>query len=213
VALDLLPEMMLRPSYQDVIRTRAIEGLGATGDERAVLLLRAEWHPGGPFPPRRAIVAALAEVAQGTLAARGVREFLEDRLADPDFRVRMAVSAALLRLADRAAVPAIERALVAELDGRARRVMRDAITELREGTRPTERLTRLKEEVERLRGETARLRERLDAIDARQGMTPSGGAPSGGGDASEPRAPKRPRPTTRRGGRPGRGPAPIRRRR
>ena len=213
VALDLLPQMMLRPSYQDVIRTRAIEGLGATGDERAVLLLRAEWRPGGPFPPRRAIVAALAEVAQGTLFVRGVREFLEDRITDRDFRVRMAVAAALLRLADRAAIPALERALAAELDGRARRVMRDAITELREGGRPTERVTRLQEEVERLRGETARLRERLDALDARQGVAPAGGTPSPGGDTKEPRAPKRPRPTTRRGGRPGRGPAPLRRRR
>jgi len=214
-ALELLPEVMLRPSYQDLIRTRAIEGLGATGDERAILLLRAEWRASGPFPPRRAVVAALGEVAQGTLAARGVREFLEDRFSDPDFRVRMAVAEALGRLGDRAAVPAIERALAAELDGRARRRMREAITDLREGARPAERLTRLQEEVERLRAETARMRERLDAVEARQGARPPASPPSGpapGGERGETRPPKRPRPTARRGGRPGR-PAPIRRRR
>jgi aminopeptidase N len=218
-ALDVLPELMLKPSYQDVLRTRALEGLGATGDERAILLLRAEWRPSGPFPSRRALVLALAEIAQGTLAARGVREFLEDRFADDDFRVRFAVAEALSRLGDRAAVPAIERALAAELDGRARRRMRDAISELREGSRPHERMVRLQEELERLRVETARLRERLDVIDARRGgpgasgpgpKLPPSPPPAGGGGA--PRPAKRPRPTTRRAGRTGR-PAPLRRRR
>ena len=56
-ALELLPTLFDRPAYQDLVRTRAIEGLGATGDERAVAVLRAAWRGGGPFQSRRAFQA------------------------------------------------------------------------------------------------------------------------------------------------------------
>ena len=65
-ALALLPALLDRPSFQDVIRSRAIEGLGRSGDERAFPILRDAWRPGASWVTRRAIVAALAELARGT---------------------------------------------------------------------------------------------------------------------------------------------------
>jgi aminopeptidase N len=209
-ALPLLRAAVKRPSFQETIRSRAIEGLGATGDERAIPILRDEWTPGGPFFPHRMLVAALAELAEGTTHVRAVRDFLEDHIGDGDFRVRADVAAALARLGDRHALPVIEQALGAELDGRARRRMREAITELREGTRPSEQLVRLQEEVDRLRGESAKLRERLDQIDAREAAKAEPGPaapPSAGASGGR----RRPRPATRGGRRPRPRP-PIRRR-
>ncbi|MES1205152.1 MAG: M1 family aminopeptidase [Pseudomonadota bacterium] len=212
-ALDDLSQAMDRPSYQDIIRTRAIEGLGATGDERAIVVLRAAWRGAGTFQSRRAVVAALADLAQGSANPRPVREFIEDRFSDPDFRVRMEVAQGLARLGDRHAVPAIQRALDAELDGRARRRMQEALTQLREGTRAGEQLVRVQEEMARLRADAAALRERIDVLESKDGGKPSRDTPppAGGGKAGAGNPRKRPRPTVRRGGRT-RPHAPIRRR-
>jgi aminopeptidase N len=208
-----------RDAFQDVLRTRAIEGLGATGDERALGVLREHWRTGASFSARRAMVAALGELGRGTARARGVREFLEDHFGDPDFRVRAEIGTQLARLGDREGIPALERALAAELDGRAKRRMRDALTELREGTGPGEQLARLHEEMDRFRRDNAQLRERLDTLEAAR---PGGGEPGGGGRgphgrksaSAEPTTPaskKRPRTVNRRAPR-DRPVTPIRRR-
>ena len=196
-AVEVLREVANRASFQDIIRARALEGLGAVGGERAITALRDAWRPGGGFQSRKALVTALVEAARGTPHIRAVREFLEDRFDDNDFRVRGDIAAGLARLGDADAVPAIERTLAAELDGRARRRMREAITDLREGTKPGEQVVRLQDEVARLRAESTTLRERLDRL---EGRLPAGRATSsspGGGDAPAVQKRKRPRATRR----------------
>ncbi|HXU65406.1 MAG TPA: M1 family aminopeptidase [Polyangia bacterium] len=187
-ALTVLPRLVDRPSYMDLVATRAIEGLGQTGDERALPLIRDAWRPGAGWAARRAVVSALAELARGTGLARGAREAIELRLGDRDFRVRGEAAVALGRLGLTDALPALRTALASELDGRGRRRMKDAIREIEEATRPAEETRRLHDEVDRLRGETASLRERLDRLEARLASTPPAPVPKG----------KRPRPTTRR---------------
>jgi len=198
-AMALLPSLLDRASYQDVIRSRAVEGLGRCGDERAFPIIRDAWRAGASWVTRRAIVAAVAELARGTAIARAAREFIETRLSDRDFRVRGEASVALSRLASVEAIPALRAALAAELDGRARRRMEEAIRDLEAGARPNEELRHLHDEVERLRGETAKLRERLDRLQPPPGTASSPAAPA-------PKA-KRPRPVTRRT----RGSRPVRR--
>ncbi|HEY4186352.1 MAG TPA: M1 family aminopeptidase [Polyangia bacterium] len=195
-AADLLAEVATRPSFQDTIRARALEGLGALGGDRAIELLCKAWRPGGPFQARKALVAALGEAANGTPQVRAVREFLEERIADADFRVRGEIAAALARLGDRQAIPAIERTLAAELDGRARRRMREAVTSLREGSGASTQFVRLQEEVERLRTETTKLRERLDKLEAREVAPERSTPPPAGGAKAAAR--RRPRAATRR---------------
>jgi hypothetical protein len=99
-------------------------------------------------------------------------------------------------------VPAIEAALRAELDGRAKRRMREAISDLREKGKPEEKLRKLSQEVERLSGESTKLRERLESLEKKR-------QPSGPPPASEPSpgsaAPvrtKRPRPGSRHSSKP-----------
>jgi aminopeptidase N len=197
LAVEVLPTLFRKPSFQDVLRTRAIEGLGFSGDERALPLIKSEWrrHGEGVFLARRAVAVAAAELGTGTSFARAARDVVEECLQDPDFRVRGEASAALGRMGMPEAIPAIERVLAAELDGRARRRMNDAIRTLRDGARPSEQAQKLREEVERLRGEQARLRERLEKLEARtNGHTPPAPKPP-----STPKS-KRPRPVARRRG-------------
>ncbi|HXT96768.1 MAG TPA: M1 family aminopeptidase [Polyangia bacterium] len=189
-ALELLPPLVDRPSFQAVLASRAIDGLGKTGDERAFPLIRDAWRPGAPFPARRAVVAALAELARGTGLGRAAREAIEPRLRDGDFRVRLEAAVALGRLGLPDALPAIRGALAGELDGRTKRRMNEAIRDIEDGARPAEEARRLHDEVERLRGETAKLRERLDRLEARDAPPPATSPP--------PAKSKRPRPVTRR---------------
>ena len=190
LAIELLPPLVDRPSFQAVIASRAIEGLGRTGDERAFPLIRAAWRAAAPFPARRAVVAALAELGRGTGLARAAREAIEERLRDGDFRVRIEAALALGRLGLVDAVPAIRAALAGELDGRTKRRMNEAIRDIEDGARPAEEARRLHEEVERLRGETASLRERMDRLETRLGPPPAQRPP--------PAKTKRPRPVARR---------------
>jgi aminopeptidase N len=192
LALEILPELIDRPSYQDVLATRAIEGLGRSGNEAALPLLRAAWRSNASWAARRAVVSALAELARGTPMVRAAGEIVEPRLDDRDFRVRGEAAAALARLGLPEAGAAIRRALAAELDGRARRRMADALRDLETGTRPAEEARHLHDEVDRLRGETARLRERLDKLEARMVATPPPAPPT-----PSPKS-KRPRPVSRR---------------
>ena len=195
LALEILPTMFGKPAFQDILRTRAIEGLGFSGDERALAVIRGAWRPhgAGVFLARRAVATAAAELSAGTSFARAGRELVEDCLADPDFRVRGEAAAALGRIGLPESIPAIERTLAAELDGRARRRMTDAIRTLRDGVRPGEQTQKLREELDRLRTEQARLRERLEKLEAR-----GNGTPPPGGKAPPPAKAKRPRPVVRR---------------
>jgi aminopeptidase N len=194
LAVTVLPRLLARDAFQDVIRVRALEGLGATGDEAALPVARAAYTAATSFQARRAAVAAVARLAEGTLQARGTRELLETYLQDPDFRVRTEAAAGLVLLQDGRAVGALEGALRGELDGRAKRRFREAIADLQERGRPAEQARKLGEEVERLRGEVLKLRERLDKIEAR----PEAGSGGGGKPASGSPARRR-RPPSRRG--------------
>jgi aminopeptidase N len=207
-ALEVLPRMLERPSFQDVIRTRALEGLGATANEAALPIVRAEYRPGVSFQSRRAAIAATARLAEGTGQARQAREILETALDDRDFRVRIEAAASLVLLADVRAVGPLERALAAELDGRARRRIKEAVAELRDRGKPPDRVRKMEEEIERLRGDATKLKERLEKLESRitNGTgRPGGTEPRGGGEKPG----KRPRPRIRR---PPKTPRPARRR-
>jgi HEAT repeat protein len=200
-ALAVLPELLTRAAYQDTIRARAIDGLGATGDEAAIPLVEEAYAQSTSIYARRAAVSALGRLAEGTKHVRRARERCEGWLADPDFRVRLDAASALSLLGDLRAIPALEAALKAELDGRTKRRLRDAINDLREKGAPDEKLRKLSEEVQRLSAESNRLRERLEGLEK--------------GPAEKRPAPKtaKPRPAAKPAARPKKGPKPRGRRR
>jgi aminopeptidase N len=197
-AVKVLTPALARPSYADTIRARALDGLGACGDEAAYPVIAGAITRAASFQSRRAAVTALGRLAEGTAFARNARERLEACLFDPDFRVRMDAASALVEIGDVRAISAIERARAGELDGRAKRRFKHAATQLREKGAAGEKVKKLGEEVERLRAESNHLRERLEKLEAV--ASPKTPSPS----AAAPPAPtpaKRPRPGTHRSGR------------
>jgi HEAT repeat protein len=194
----VLPRLLGRDGYQDVIRARALEGLGHCADERALPLLEAAYVPEASFQVRRAAVAALARLAEGTPAARRARELCERALADRDFRVRMEAATGLVTLGDPRSIPALERAARGELDGRAKRRLREAVVDITERGASAEQARKVGTEVERLRRELLEMRQRLERLEQR-GEEPAAPAKRGGVGAN-----RRPRPPARRGAKPGR---------
>jgi len=195
-AVEVLTPVLARRSYGDTIRARALEGLGASGDEAAYPVLAGAITRAASFQSRRAAVTSLGRLAEGTTRARDARERLEACLSDSDFRVRMDAAVALVEIGDVRAIPAIERACAAELDGRAKRRFKRAVTQLREKGSAGEKVKKLGEEVERLRAESSRLRERLEKLEAPARPTTTETPPT---PAATPA--KRPRPGTHRSGR------------
>ena len=195
-AVKILTPVLDRRAYGDTIRSRALEGLGATSDEAAYPVIEGAIARKASFQSRRAAVTALGRLAEGTANARRARERLEACLADPDFRVRMDAALALAEIGDMRSIPAIEKACAAELDGRAKRRFRNAVTQLREKGSSGDKLRKLGEEFERLRGETARLRERVEKLESRSAGSEPPAPPN---SATAPA--KRPRPGGHRTGR------------
>ncbi len=232
-ALELMPRALERDAFMDVIRARALEGLGEMGGQgngdpstrggsktappsaTAMDLLIAALAPRLPFQGRRAAATGLGKLARGTAESRRAREALEATLADRHFAVRSAAAGALAELRDDHAVPALEAALRAELDGRTRRRLGQALDALRAATTPTEELAKLREDLESLRTLSTTLRERVEKLE--QGPTPPGGntTPPGAGrprgTASPPPVTRRPRPLSRRTGNRPTKPVPRRR--
>ncbi|HEY0707672.1 MAG TPA: HEAT repeat domain-containing protein, partial [Polyangia bacterium] len=196
-AVDVLSGMLDRDAYQDVIRSRALEGLGASADERALPILEAAFVPEASFQVRRAALNGITILCEGTPHARRARELLERGLDDRDFRVRMEAAAGLATLGDSRSVPALERAARAELDGRAKRRLREAVTDINEHGTTSEQTRKLSEEVEQLRRELFELRQRVTKVEHPIPATT-------GSKRSEPGAPRRPRPPSRRGAKTGR---------
>jgi len=190
-ASHLIPALFGRKAFQDVVKARGLEGLGASNLESALEPLLAAYTPQASVQSRRTALRAVAQLAEGTPAQRRVREHIETGLSDRDFTVRTAAAMALATLNDAKAAPALESALRAELDGRARRFMSATLRQLREGSRSSEAVTRLTGEVEKLRDQVQTLKERMDRVE----ITPTTPKPPAAAPA---RPAKRPRPAARR---------------
>jgi aminopeptidase N len=159
-ALDLLVEMLQRPSWFDVVRAGAIDGLAALRDDRALSHLSEQVRYGHPSRARRAAVLSLPKVA----ADRKTRDMLELLLDDPDPLLRMDVVRALGDLGDMKARPTLRERLEIESDARVRRRMREVIRDLAEPRRVADQV---RDELEKMQAEHADLKLRLAKIEAR----------------------------------------------
>jgi aminopeptidase N len=165
---ELLRIAATRESFTDVIRQHAYRGLAEARDDSAIGLLLDGIRWGRITQGRRAAAGALAMLVKGRRdrEARDVRERLELLLVDRDFRVQAAALEALHAIGDAASVPALQRMIDRELDGRLRRRGKEVIRDLEEGAPVQEELRRLRDELGELRTLTGSLRERLDRLQA-----------------------------------------------
>lgn len=158
-AFDTLVEILDRPSWADVVRSGAIDGLAALRDERAVPHVVARTRYGVNTRGRRAAIVALPRLASD----RKARETLEDLLESADPYLRVDVVRALGDLGDSKARGALLRQFDRELDGRVRRRIREVLRDLGGGRRDAERM---RDELETLRHEQAELKSRVGKLES-----------------------------------------------
>jgi aminopeptidase N len=189
-ALDVLVEMLTRPSWFEVVRAGAIDGLAALRDDRAAPHLVEGTRYGHPPRARRAAVGALPKVATDAKA----RDALELLLEDLDPLLRLDVARALGDLGDPKSRGPLRERLEADLDPRVRRRIRESLRDLAEPKRATEGL---RDEIDRLQTEHADLRSRLSKLEARlEGERPGEATPATAARATPPAGappPKEPR--------------------
>lgn len=158
---ETLVEILDRPSWADVIRAGALDGLAALRDERAVPHVLARTRYGISSRGRRAAVMALAKLSTDRVA----REALEDLLDDRDPHLRADVARALVELGDPKSRAALAARLEREDDGRVRRQLREALRDLDGG--PRKEQERLRDELEKLRVAHAELAAKVARLEAR----------------------------------------------
>ncbi|APR83269.1 Aminopeptidase [Minicystis rosea] len=158
--LETLVDIVDRPSWGDVIRAGALDGLANLRDERAVPHVVARTRYGVSIRGRRAAIMALPKLANDKKA----RETLEDLLDSPDPYVRVDVVRALAEIGDAKSRGPLHRQLDRELDGRVRRRIREAIRDL--GGAGKREADRLRDELEALRNENAEIKSRLGKLEA-----------------------------------------------
>ena len=160
-AFELLKTLVDKPSWGDVIRMGALDGLSALRDEKAVPIALEHTRYGYPVRGRRAALSALAELGEG----KRVREHLESQLEDGDPHLRIEVIHALVVLGDSKCRSALRRALERELDGRVKRRLREALREF--GDAASEK-KRVNDELESVKNELNELKARLARFEAKK---------------------------------------------
>ena len=159
-AFETLVDLLERPSWFDVVRAGAIDGLAALRDDRALPHLGARTRYGHPPRARRAAIMALPKLASD----RKTRESLEQLLDDGDPLLRIDAVRALGELGDAKARPALRDHLETDLDARVRRRIREVVRDMGEPRRAADQL---REELDRLQGDHLELKSRLAKLEAR----------------------------------------------
>ncbi|HRG95026.1 MAG TPA: M1 family aminopeptidase [Polyangiaceae bacterium] len=162
-ALDDLVELLDRPSWAEVVRAGAIDGLASLRDARALPHLRAKTRYGQAPRARRAAALALGRLSE----ARDDRELLEELLDDRDPLLRQDVARALQHMGDPRARAALRAREGIEDDVRVRRRLREVLRDL---TGDRKAIAQEAEaELEKLRAHTHELETRLQKLEARLG--------------------------------------------
>ena len=167
-AFDTLVELLERPSWFDVVRAGAIDGLAALRDNRAIAHLTARLRYGQPMRVRRASVLALPRLATD----RATRETIEEVLEDRDPILRIDAVRALGELGDVKAKPALSACLKTDLDSRVRRRVREVLRDLGDTKQSADAV---RDELEKLQDSHAELKSRIAKLEARVPEKPTPG--------------------------------------
>ncbi|MBV9080269.1 MAG: HEAT repeat domain-containing protein [Elusimicrobia bacterium] len=127
---EMLSAALRRDSWNDVIRSAALEGFAASRSREWIPLMFEYTSEGRP---QRARMAAIRSLMQYDPVPTAVQERLIELADDPFLLVRIAAVRALHQIGDERALPALRRLAVAEVDGRLKRLAEEAVEKLSKG--------------------------------------------------------------------------------
>ncbi len=155
-----------RPSWSEVLRCRAIEGLGALRDPLVMAIVLTTTEDSRPARARAAACSALARLGNEVESVRtDAVERLIQLAEDANFRVQVAAINALGTLRDARATAVLERTHTSAADGRCRRLAWEALANIREGRTTAEGLAALRGQLDGVADENKRLRDRLEKLE------------------------------------------------
>jgi aminopeptidase N len=127
-----------------------------------------EWTAyGRPDRARQAATQALGKLGAELEHKGEIIDHVSQLLFDPSLNVRVYAALALGEINDARAIPHLERAASADLDGRVVRRARETIARIREGKDKGEDVRKLREDVDRLLEENKQLKDRLEKVESR----------------------------------------------
>ncbi|UCD37220.1 MAG: HEAT repeat domain-containing protein, partial [Fidelibacterota bacterium] len=132
-AYDLCVEALKVPSFREVIRSSAIQGLAELKDPRGVDHALQQAVYGNSPSVRAGAIAAMAKMVHFVPDRRSeIIDTLTVRLEDPNFGIRLSAMHALSKLGDPTVIPSLEASLAREAHFRHQDTAREAIQKLRQ---------------------------------------------------------------------------------
>ncbi len=147
--------------HVDIIKRGAIEGLAELGTEEGLDIVLRYVGEENPTWVRVSAVQSLSKFGP----KRQVLEALRSALRDDNFRVRAAAVTAALDLMDPRLLPDLQERAERDVDGRIRRMAREAVEKIRRAMDRGAEYQKLREEVERLRDEYRKMMDRLARLE------------------------------------------------
>jgi HEAT repeat protein len=172
----LLLRALAQGSFLEEVPRAALRALADLGAPQAYgQALRLARYGSPPAGRADAMLAIAACAVRGGDAARRqeARKTLEAYLDDPDFEIRAKVPEALAALGDKAAIPALQRSLRAEVQDEQRRPREEALRDLQETAAKPSASQSLEERVRQLERANEVLEERLRELQEERAAPPA----------------------------------------
>lgn len=163
-AFPALQHALAMPSWNEVVRVGALNGLAELGDERGVDLAAEHAAGGQPLLARPAAISALGKLGKKAKKAVETLHGLADSEEADQFTLRMAVVGALGEAKNPDSAQVLSRLGKTAVDGRIKRAVQETIGKL--DAKPSAQADELKSQVEGLQGQLKELTERLERQEA-----------------------------------------------
>jgi aminopeptidase N len=172
--IELLERLLQRPTWNATLERGALAGLALTGEDHIVEIV-SSWLTDTHRHPTQRLAAAFALETLGknrylyseAACQRAITTLCHAVEHDSWQRVRAVSALALMPFGDKRAIASLERAVGREVESRAERNMRSAISALHSGGNSHEQLKDLRQDLDRLREENRKLQAQLSALEAR----------------------------------------------
>jgi aminopeptidase N len=172
--IEFLEQLLPHPTWNATVERGILAGLAYTGEDSVVELV-SSWLTDTHRHPTQRLAAASALETVGrnrylyseAACQRAITALCIAVEHDSWQRVRAVSALALMPFGDKRAIAPLERATSREVESRAERNMRTAISALRSGGTSDEQLKDLRQNLDRLREENRKLQAQLSALEAR----------------------------------------------
>jgi aminopeptidase N len=170
-AFAVLESGLVKDSFNEIIRCKALEGFGELDDDRALPILYEHSRYGKAEMVRAQALRTLGKMGKSRPHNREILEKIGDAFQAPfgprSFRAKLSAIQALETLNREEAIPVLKRVAETELDGRLVRNARMAIRKIEKGKDKGEAIQKLEKRMDDFAEENKKLKDRLDRLEMR----------------------------------------------